>query len=96
MSNQPEDTAQISTNIDGWPCANRNRSNYHQEILNEAARIDMKIEPDGNAFHAYAPALKGCHVGGATKEEAKHNLNDAIYLYIECFLERGEPIPIGE
>ena len=40
------------------------------------------IEPDGDGFHAFAPALKGCHVGGATVEEAKRNLDDALHLYL--------------
>lgn len=58
-------------------------------------RVPISLERDGGGFHAYVPALKGCHVGGATREEAKRNLDDAIYLYITSLLERGEPLPIG-
>lgn len=58
-------------------------------------KVPISLEPDGDGFHAYAPALKGCHVGGATKEEAKRNLDDAMYLYIVSLLERGEALPIG-
>jgi len=58
-------------------------------------RIPIRIEPDGDGFHAYAPALKGCHVGGATKEEAKRNIDDAIHLYITSLLERGEVLPVS-
>lgn len=58
-------------------------------------KVPISLEPDGDGFHAYVPALKGCHVGGATKEEARRNIDDAIYLYITSLLERGEPLPIG-
>ena len=58
-------------------------------------KVPISLEPDGDGFHAYAPALKGCHVGGATKEEAKRNLDDAMCLYIVSLLERGEALPIG-
>ena len=58
-------------------------------------KVPISLEPDGDGFHAYAPALKGCHVGGATREEAKRNLDDAIYLYIASLLERDEALPIG-
>ena len=40
------------------------------------------IEPDGKHFHAYAPALKGCHTSGKTIAEAKKNIREAIALYL--------------
>lgn len=52
------------------------------------------IEPDEEEFHAYAPALPGCHTFGATVEEAQRNLLEAIALHIECLQESGEPIPV--
>ena len=51
------------------------------------------IEPDEDAFHAYAPALPGCHTFGATVEEAQSNITEAIALHIEC-MEDEELIPI--
>jgi predicted RNase H-like HicB family nuclease len=52
------------------------------------------IEPDEGEFHAYVPALQGCHSCGATHEEAKANIKEAIELYLETLLELGEEIPI--
>ena len=50
------------------------------------------IEPDEDAFHAYVPALPGCHTFGATVEETRANIMEAITLYIESIQENGEPI----
>ncbi|MDP4218939.1 MAG: type II toxin-antitoxin system HicB family antitoxin [Bacteroidota bacterium] len=44
------------------------------------------IEPDEDAFHAYVPALKGCHSIGDTPEEAKTNIKEAIELYLESLI----------
>jgi predicted RNase H-like HicB family nuclease len=52
------------------------------------------IEPDEDAFHAYVPALPGCHTIGATVEEAQSNIAEAIALHIECMREDEESIPI--
>ncbi|MCK4590109.1 MAG: type II toxin-antitoxin system HicB family antitoxin [Candidatus Latescibacteria bacterium] len=49
------------------------------------------IEPDEDAFHAYAPALPGCHTFGATVEEAQSNITEAIALHIECIQEAEKP-----
>jgi predicted RNase H-like HicB family nuclease len=39
------------------------------------------------------PDLPGCVSLGATLEEARRNVSDAIDLYIERLKERGDPIP---
>jgi predicted RNase H-like HicB family nuclease len=44
---------------------------------------DDKFEDGQQAFHAYCPALKGCHTWGHTREEALTNVREAIELYIE-------------
>ncbi|HDG62130.1 MAG: hypothetical protein DRP30_06300 [Thermotoga sp.] len=52
------------------------------------------IEPeDDGGFHAWVPALPGCHVQGDTKEEALKNLQEAVLLYIESLKAHGEEIP---
>jgi len=51
------------------------------------------IEPDDDAFHAYVPALSGCHSFGDTVEEAQRNIAEAISLHVESMQEDGEPIP---
>jgi len=56
-------------------------------------QFTVVIEPDEDAFHAYVPALPGCHTFGATVEEAQVNVVQAITLHIESMQEDGEPIP---
>lgn len=51
------------------------------------------IEPDEDGFHAYVPALNGCHSFGKSIDEAKANITEAIQLHIEAMLEDGEKIP---
>jgi len=51
------------------------------------------IEPDNGSYHAYVPALKGCHTSGDTLEEAQANIVEAMQLHLESMLEDGEEIP---
>jgi antitoxin HicB len=52
------------------------------------------IEPDEpRGFHAWVPALSGCHSAGKTYAEAKRNIREAIDLYIESLEARGQSIP---
>lgn len=52
------------------------------------------IEPDErNTFHAYAPALPGCHTWGESLEKARLNIHDAMNAYIRSLQKDGEPIP---
>jgi predicted RNase H-like HicB family nuclease len=53
------------------------------------------IEPDEDGYHAYVPALPGCHTFGATIDEARDNLLEAAALHIEAMREHGEEIPEG-
>jgi len=57
--------------------------------------IDIVVEPDGDGFHAFCPALKGLHVGGRTEREALKNAADGAILYLESLMEHGDPIPVG-
>jgi predicted RNase H-like HicB family nuclease len=56
-------------------------------------QFTVVIEPDGEGFHAYAPALPGCHSFGTTIEEARANIVEAMELHIESLREDEEPIP---
>lgn len=52
------------------------------------------IEPDDrDTFHAYVPALPGCHTWGETLEETRRNVRDAIEVYLRSLQADGEPIP---
>jgi antitoxin HicB len=53
------------------------------------------IEPDeNNTFHAYVPALPGCHTWGESFDEARENIRDAIDVYIRSLSKDREKIPL--
>ncbi len=62
----------------------------------QTVQFTVVIERDEGMFHAYAPALPGCHTFGATVEEAEANIREAIALHIECMREDGEILPIEQ
>jgi len=47
------------------------------------------------AYHAYAPALKGAATWGYTKEEAIENIKEVIQMVVESMMEHKEPLPNG-
>jgi len=56
------------------------------------------VEPDqfedgSPAYHAWCPALKGCHTWGHTDREALTRLEEAVELYLDDLRAAGEPIP---
>jgi len=55
----------------------------------------FETDEDGG-FHVYVPALKGCHSWGATREEAREHIREAIELWLESAKELGIPIPDRE
>lgn len=56
--------------------------------------IEEDRHEDGQrAYHAYCPALKGCHSWGHTQEEALANIREAAELYVEDLVDAGEEIP---
>lgn len=61
----------------------------------ESARsFEVVFDPEeGGGYHVYAPALKGCHSYGATKEEARRNIAEAIELWLETAKDLGLPTP---
>lgn len=54
--------------------------------------IILEREPDGG-FHAYCPALKGCHSQGDSLDEAIDNIPEAIEVHLKSVEAHGEPIP---
>jgi predicted RNase H-like HicB family nuclease len=58
--------------------------------------IEEDPKDDRMAYHAYCPALKGCHTWGYSYEEALKNIKEAVDLYVEDLKENGEPIPEEE
>lgn len=59
----------------------------------------VEVEEDtttegGKAYHAWCPALKGCHTWGRSYDEALANIREAVELYVEDLREAGSPIPV--
>jgi len=54
--------------------------------------IILEKEDDGG-YHAFCPALPGCHTQGDSFDSAMENVKDAIKLYIESLKAHFEPIP---
>jgi predicted RNase H-like HicB family nuclease len=57
--------------------------------------VTIVVEPDGNEYHAYCPALKGLHTSGSTREEACQHAADAAMAYLQSLIKHHEPLPIG-
>src|SRR5260370_1483960 len=55
-----------------------------------------KFEDGRDAWHAYCPALRGCHTWGHTYEEALANIREAIDLYVQDLLEACQAIPVDQ
>jgi len=58
-------------------------------------RVQVIVEPDGNGFHAFCPALKGLHTCGQNEKEALKNAKIAASAYLQSLVEHGDPIPVG-
>lgn len=44
-------------------------------------------------YHAWCPALPGCHSQGETLQEAKQNVIEAIQCHLESMMKDGEIPP---
>jgi len=64
-----------------------------EECMNNY-QFTVVIEPDEDGFHAFVPALPGCHTFGVTVEEAHANILEAMELHVESMQTDGEIIPI--
>ena len=56
-------------------------------------QIVIEKEPEDEGYLAYSPTLPGCFSNGATVEEAKRNIREAIEVHLSTLLERAEPVP---
>lgn len=55
-----------------------------------------KFEDGREAWHAFCPALKGCHTWGHTRDEALMNIREAIDLYVQDLIDAGGKIPVDQ
>jgi predicted RNase H-like HicB family nuclease len=53
--------------------------------------VVIERDEDGR-FLAICPALQGCYTEGATEDEARALIQDAMRLHVEDRLATGEPI----
>ena len=61
-------------------------------MLTHRYTVIFERQPDGG-YHAFSPALKGCHSQGDSLDEAIENIREAIEVYLESVAADGEPIP---
>lgn len=58
-------------------------------------KLSVTIDRDENgAWIVECPAIPGCVSQGLTKDEALHNIQDAIYQCLQVRAERGLPLTI--
>ena len=57
-------------------------------------QVEVVHEEDGR-WSAGVPSLPGCATWGHTREEALHNIHDAVTAYIRDLQKAGEEIPQG-
>ena len=50
--------------------------------------VILEREEDGG-FHAFVPALRGCHTQGESEAEALANVQEAISAYLESLKAHG-------
>ncbi|WP_250987945.1 type II toxin-antitoxin system HicB family antitoxin [Methanoculleus oceani] len=72
---------------------------YHEQGCNLMRSLNYRIllrkEPEGG-YTVIVPTLPGCVTFGETVDEAIAMAREAIELYIEGMLARGEEIPTEE
>lgn len=54
--------------------------------------IIIEKEPEDPGYLAYSPTLPGCFSNGATIEDAKHNIREAVQQHVAALQARGLPI----
>ena len=65
------------------------------EKISMKTSVTVVIEPDGEQFHAFCPALPGIHSNAPTAEEARDRTIPAIKRYLDFLDEQGGPHPVG-
>jgi predicted RNase H-like HicB family nuclease len=57
------------------------------------SRYLIVIENAGSNYSAYSPDLPGCATTGATVDETKRSMEEALEFHIEGLREEGLPVP---
>jgi predicted RNase H-like HicB family nuclease len=56
-------------------------------------QIVIEKEPEDPGYFAYSPTLPGCFGNGATIEETKKSIHEAVELHLASLVANGELIP---
>ena len=56
-------------------------------------RFLIVIEKSNGNYSAYSPDLPGCVATGRTREQIKHNMQEALELHVQGLLEDNLPVP---
>ena len=56
-------------------------------------RYLLILEKTATGYAAYSPDLPGCIATGSTREEAEHEMHEAIQFHIEGLRLAGLPVP---
>jgi predicted RNase H-like HicB family nuclease len=54
--------------------------------------VVIEKEPEDAGYFAHSPTLPGCFSNGATIEEAKRNIREAIQQHVATLQAHGQPI----
>ena len=57
--------------------------------------VIIEKEEEGG-YHAFCPALRGCHTQGDTLDETLANVREAVALYVEELKASGEVVPVED
>jgi predicted RNase H-like HicB family nuclease len=58
--------------------------------------VVIEKEPEDAGYFAWSPSLPGCFSNGATIEEAKRNMREAVTQHVSVLLKNGDPVPHNE
>jgi predicted RNase H-like HicB family nuclease len=75
------------------PVRNGGKATLKSYIFKVVIESD-NFEDGRRAWHAYCPAVKGCHTWGHSAEEAMANVREAIDLHVQDLVDAGQPIPL--
>jgi len=51
------------------------------------------VREEVGGYSVHVPALKGCNTDGDSLPDALDMAREAIELFVECLVDRGEPVP---
>ena len=57
--------------------------------------VILEREEEGG-YHAFVPALRGCHSQGDSLDEAVANIREAIEAYLESLQKHNERFPVED